>query len=68
MDVWCVWGWWEATDTRGLAGGELGAVTRLACGGGQWGVVGVDGCATVVVVMVVGVRLDVDDEAEGGGK
>ena len=23
-------------------------------------------CATVVVVMVVGVRLDVDDEAEGG--
>ena len=29
--------------------------------------VGVDGCATVVVVMVVGVRLDVDDEAAGGG-
>ena len=28
--------------------------------------VGVDGCATVVVVMVVGVRFDVDDEAEGG--
>ena len=26
-----------------------------------------DGCATGVVVMVVGVRLDVDDEAEGGG-
>ena len=29
--------------------------------------VGVEGCATVVVVMVVGVRLDVDDETEGGG-
>ena len=29
--------------------------------------VGVEGCATVVVVMVVGVRLDVDDEAKGGG-
>ena len=27
---------------------------------------GVDGCATVVVVMVVGVRFDEDDEAEGG--
>ena len=29
--------------------------------------VGVERCATVVVVMVVGVRFDVDDEAEGGG-
>ena len=67
MDVWWVRRWWEAADARGLAGRELGAVTLLACGGDNGMVVGVDGCATVVVVMVVGVRLDVDDEAAGGG-
>ena len=40
VDVWCVRGWWEAADARGLAGRELGAVTLLACGGdnGVWSV------------------------------
>ena len=40
VDVWWVRGWWEAADARGLAGGELGAVTLLVCGGdnGVWSV------------------------------
>ena len=33
VDVWWVRGWWEAADARGLAAGELGAVTLLACRG-----------------------------------
>ena len=33
VDVWWVRRWWEAADARGLAGGELGAVTLLVCGG-----------------------------------
>ena len=32
VDVWWVRGWWEVADARGLAAGELGAVTLLVCG------------------------------------
>ena len=66
MDVWWVRRWWEAADARGLAAGELGAVTLLACGGGLWGVVGEERSATVVEGLGGGVRLDVDGAAGGG--
>ena len=40
VDVWWVRRCWEAADARGLAVGELGVVTLLACGGdnGVWSV------------------------------
>ena len=37
VDVWWVRRWWEAADARGLAVGELGAVTLLVCEGGIMG-------------------------------